>query len=519
MSSSRIQLDRLSEQEGRLRKYGYQQLEPFFVLREGQIKDERTGGVLTLDRARLQKIAVIQNNRIAQTGDFTPIIIGHTKKGKKENEQPELTGYASRYEVVPFYDTGSYGLRAVPWSKPHNIENFERFPRRSAELWTNPDLIDPISLLGANTPRLDLGLHRLQRDVEEVEYYIPSHGRTDIPIYLEMSMADQPASSSDKPADPPKGGNGDNGSGGGGNGGGGPLAAVFNSPEWKQMQQTISEMQEIVDVIKPMIQEAMGGGMGGQPGAVPPPGPAPVPGGTPPAGPGAVPPGPPQPEPGGLQQMSGHPTPPPRGMAPTQLNAGCPPGYGNSNMPAMMSRDGGQQYDPRDMKIAQLEQMLQTQNQQIAAMQLSMIESTVNGVLDDLEKKVTVDRTKDFGRLVQLSRADLDAEVQFMLATRKPVEQPTLPEAVQLQMQALGNQPGAMRVPMGPVQLTLAQAHDAMQTLPDPAMVAAAAGPASTYERLQDIVRNRGKLGNMEAYEQVMGRLQSEAQTNGKVRG
>src|SRR5262245_39092611 len=154
-----FQLDRLSHAEDRLRQEGFRQLEPFFVLREGEIKDERTGGIVKLTRGRLQQIAAIQNNRIAETGDFTPIIIGHTKKNKKEVDQPRLTGWASRYEVIPFMETGTWGLRAVPWSRPENVENFSNYPRRSAELWTNPDLIDPISLLGANTPRLDLGLH------------------------------------------------------------------------------------------------------------------------------------------------------------------------------------------------------------------------------------------------------------------------------------------------------------------------------------------------------------------------
>jgi hypothetical protein len=515
-ASSSTHFDRTAVFETRLRQSGYQQLEPFFVLREGYIQDNRTGGMLKLDKKRLEQIAAIQNQRIHDTGDATPIIIGHTKRNKKENEQPELTGWATRFNVVPFLDGKTYGLQAVPWSRPEKIENFEKYPRRSAELWTDPDLLDPISILGANTPRLDLGLHRLQRDGIEDEVYVPRHNHTGTPLYLEMNMADDnDTDSGSKPAD--KGGES-----GGTNGGGrsSALSELLNSPEWKQVQQQLAEFSEIAQVIGPMLQE-MQAGQGG-PGAPPPgPGAVPPPG---PGGPGAMPPGP---APEVPAQMAGHPfpnpsmghpmstpAPMPHQPAPPQpahMNmggGGTPGGYNNTNMPHQMQRG----YDPRDQELSQL-------RHQVAVMQLSMIESTVNGVLDDLEDKIVIDRPRDFARLVQMSKADMDAEVAYWIQTRKPVEQPVPTEAVPIQFQAGGNQPGAARGAMAPVQLSLQQAHDMMSMQPDPAAVPNNPA-ASAYDRLVDIVRGRGKGESpMVAYERVMGKLREEQNGTTRVRG
>ncbi len=496
-----IQFDKTSEFENRLRQSGYQQLEPFFVLREGVIQDERNGGVVRLDKSRLEKIAAIQNQRIAETGDATPIIIGHTKKGKKESEQPELTGWATRFDVVPFHQTGTYGLRAVPWSRPEKIENYEKYPRRSAELWTDPDLLDPISLLGPNTPRLDLGLHRLQRSTDNTlgEY------RPRTPIYLEMDTMPPPIADTDAAAtgSQPAGGEGGKSS---------ACAEVFNSPEWKQMQQQIGEFAEIASIIKPMLQDATAQGAGegaNGPGAMPPGGP---PGAMPPpgGGGGAMPP---PPGGGGMPpaQMGGHPAlPNHQPTPPHQFNygaGGSPAGGMNTQMPHQMSRGTAPQhpgYDPRDQELAQLRQQVAVMERQQAAMQLSIIEQSVNTVLDDLEDKIAIDRPRDFARLVQMSRADQEVEVQFMLQTRKPIEVALPPEAVPIHMQALGTPQGAARGPMGPVQMTMGQAHDALGMPPDPTLAAAAGKPTSRYDQLQEIVRNRGKLGNMAAYEYFM---------------
>jgi len=495
MSVSPLILTELSAFENRLRQGGYTQLEPFFVLREGTIQDERTGGQVHLDRKRLQAIADTQNNRIATTGDATPIIIGHTKRNKFESEQPKLTGWATRFEVAPFFNTGKYGVRAIPWSKPENINKFDEYPRRSAELWTDPDLIDPISLLGANTPRLDLGPHRLQ--LEETREYLPRQ-----PLILEMTMPeDVTAGSSASPATP----DAKNDSG------------FANSPEWQQTQQQLSQLMDMMNTLKPLLDELKAGGVGDAPGLDAPGGAPPMPGSAPPGG------GP------GLDAPGGAPPMPPTGQ-PQQMSA-CPPGSSNAAMPHMLSRQQQQQYeqtlqfayggqpmlptqygytqpqlqqqqpiqlqqgvDPRDRQIAAM-------GQQIAALQLARMEDSVNGLLDDLETKIVIDRARDKDKLIRLSKAELDSEIQFMLATRKQIEEPVPTFGVPLQMQADGTT-GPRTA--GPMQMSLQDVSAGYAMGADP-RVAKIAGPQSHYDKLQEIVRNRGKLDPMDAYAAAMG--------------
>lgn len=232
---------------------------------------------------------------------------------------------------------------------------------------------------------------------------------------------------------------------------------------------------------------------------------------------------------------AGHPMQPPMGQhmhqtAPPPVHppqhhlnmggGGVAPGGTNVQIPHQMDRTGGQ-FSSVEQELAYLRQLANAQQQQLAAMQLSMIETTVNGVLDDLEEKVTIDRPRDFNRLVRLSRADMDAEVAFMLQTRKPVEQPTPPEGVPLQFQAAGGQPGATRGPMGPIQMSLSQAHDMLQMPPDPTMAGPAPAPQSNYDKLMDVVRNRNRGESaMDAYHRVMGKTNGQAGANGTaVRG
>lgn len=155
----------------RLLPDGTVELPRFFILDEHEFTNDRTGDHVKLDRKRLEGIADRINSRRKRTGDLLPIVVGHTVDGLPEKDQPDIVGYALEAKVEPFYDTGKYAIAVTPVAKsPKHVELFRKFPRRSVELWLEPDDIDPLSLLGATTPRRDLGMHRFHRGDKSFHY-------------------------------------------------------------------------------------------------------------------------------------------------------------------------------------------------------------------------------------------------------------------------------------------------------------------------------------------------------------
>jgi len=116
----------------------------------------------------LQMIADNNNRRVEQTGDATPLVIGHTTDGKDEDEQPEIVGYATNFSVGPLFNTGRMALFADFHVRKDKKELANKYPRRSVELWPKRWEVDPISLLGATTPERDLGLLQFARKGEVV---------------------------------------------------------------------------------------------------------------------------------------------------------------------------------------------------------------------------------------------------------------------------------------------------------------------------------------------------------------
>lgn len=151
---------------------GMVELPRFFILDEHEFTDEKTGEKVKLNRERLEEIARRINTRRKRTGDLVPICPGHTIDGAPETKQPEIVGYAVDASVEPFFDTGKYAISVTPIAKSEeHVRYFKMLPRRSVELWLNPDDIDPIALLGSTTPRRDLGLHRFNRDSSSSYHY------------------------------------------------------------------------------------------------------------------------------------------------------------------------------------------------------------------------------------------------------------------------------------------------------------------------------------------------------------
>lgn len=127
-------------------------------------------------RDRLQEIAEKRNRKIAETGNDSLLIIGHTMPGLSEWEQAKrapTVGFADNYRVKAHPRTGIPTLYArhkyYPESKVGDEtlsaqEVIRRFPRRSAEIWLADNDLDAVSLLGPTTPALDLDLLRMARD-------------------------------------------------------------------------------------------------------------------------------------------------------------------------------------------------------------------------------------------------------------------------------------------------------------------------------------------------------------------
>ena len=128
---------------------------------------------------RLQAIIDENNFRINDTGDYVPLILGHTPdedEKAKGAEVPPIIGYAGPFKLSMI---GSVKPRwcivAEHWAieKNHAAEA-KKNPRRSVEMWTEegiPKYIDPIALLGATTPRRSLGLKMAARGGLKCEYY------------------------------------------------------------------------------------------------------------------------------------------------------------------------------------------------------------------------------------------------------------------------------------------------------------------------------------------------------------
>lgn len=146
----------------------------WFVVRGVPILDEHSlpvgndGRAMKFDRNRLSEIAAHNQRRIDDTGDATPIVIGHTPRKApdgKTTEQVPVVGFAKNFRIGTI---GKLKPRAAilvdKWFPKDKAEEIRKYPRRSIELWPSDGTIDPISILGGETPMRDLGLMHYSRD-------------------------------------------------------------------------------------------------------------------------------------------------------------------------------------------------------------------------------------------------------------------------------------------------------------------------------------------------------------------
>lgn len=115
------------------------------------------------DRKALEAIVNACNTRILDTGDFSALTAGHTPDDPTSAHAvvPEVLGYEGPFRL------GMIGNVKPKWCifadehhRRDRLEELEHRPRRSAEVWLEDNILDPIAALGAETPRLDTGIVR-----------------------------------------------------------------------------------------------------------------------------------------------------------------------------------------------------------------------------------------------------------------------------------------------------------------------------------------------------------------------
>lgn len=123
------------------------------------------------DRAALVAIAENMNRRVRDTGDVPPIVEGHTPSAADKvagARMPAILGYQSNFRVAKIgNENPRYALVCDEFHHKEDAAKLRKMPRRSVEIWLDPDIKkrywDPCAALGAETPRLDLGIGQLHK--------------------------------------------------------------------------------------------------------------------------------------------------------------------------------------------------------------------------------------------------------------------------------------------------------------------------------------------------------------------
>lgn len=138
------------------------------VFAEHQTK-ARDGRQLVFGADELRQVCERCNRRIRETGDYAAVVIGHTSDPSDPvQKEPELIGFAGPFRLGIIGEDGQrqrYAILADFHVFKADLPKFLKHPRRSPELWLEDSyeemFLDPIALLGAEAPRLDMGLTTL----------------------------------------------------------------------------------------------------------------------------------------------------------------------------------------------------------------------------------------------------------------------------------------------------------------------------------------------------------------------
>lgn len=107
------------------------------------------------------------NRRVSDTGNYGSLIEGHTSDDP-DAPQPAVLGHRGPYYLGQIgNDQPRWAIFSVEHHKREYAPRLAARPTRSAEVWRSPRIedriLDPVAALGAETPRLDLGMVRYQR--------------------------------------------------------------------------------------------------------------------------------------------------------------------------------------------------------------------------------------------------------------------------------------------------------------------------------------------------------------------
>jgi len=127
-------------------------------LSDGEVVTDRYG------KRELEWIVANQNRKIENTGDYVPIVIRHTENLDGSIHDAPVVGFAGPFKLgmLGAVDPKLCILAENWYIRNDMVELAAKYPRRSVELWrfgnVKERFFDPISLLGAEVPHLDLGL-------------------------------------------------------------------------------------------------------------------------------------------------------------------------------------------------------------------------------------------------------------------------------------------------------------------------------------------------------------------------
>lgn len=125
--------------------------------------------------AELARVVERCNGRIDDTDDYSPIVIRHTKGDDGSgSDDPPVVGLAGPFKLGQI---GKLNPKAAILARMRffksEADRVKRYPRVSVEYWFSKKdptngYFDPISILGADTPELDLGLRYGKHGDDEV---------------------------------------------------------------------------------------------------------------------------------------------------------------------------------------------------------------------------------------------------------------------------------------------------------------------------------------------------------------
>lgn len=157
---------------------------PVFAEHQTQAGDGRQ---LSFGYDELSAIAERCNRRIRETGDYAVLCMGHTPSREARSmgaPSPKPVGYAGPFQVQLMGNDGQrqrYAITSDLHIFADDWPEARKHSRRSSELWVEDSydemFLDPIALLGAEPPRLDLGLvYSRQNEGKQVLKYAAVYG-------------------------------------------------------------------------------------------------------------------------------------------------------------------------------------------------------------------------------------------------------------------------------------------------------------------------------------------------------